>query len=133
MHVHRQDARTPNMEARQREQDVTQQRSAAQRRPGNRALVCARLCAIALQCLSPPVEAQGDAAGYMGDEGQGDDEGLGEGRLVVWAGEQEVAVCLWDGAGGERDQGGICDVKGGEDAKGVGRVLLDACHCRVSV
>lgn len=121
------------MEAGEREQDVAQQRSAAQSWPRDRALVCACLGAVALQGLSPPVEAQRDAAGYVGDEGQCDDEGLGEGGLVVRPCEQEVAVCFGDGAGGERDERGVCDVEGGEDAEGVGRVLLDARYCRVSV
>ena len=64
----------------------------------------------------------------MCEEWERDDERLGEGRLVVRPGEQEVAVCFWDGADGEGDEGGVGDVEGGEDAEGVGGVFLDASY-----
>lgn len=62
----------------------------------------------------------------MCEERERDNERLGERGLVVRSREQEVAVCFWDGADGEGNQGGVGDVEGGEDAEGVGGVLLDA-------
>lgn len=131
MHVHGQDPRRPDVETRKREQNVPQHARAAEHRPRDRALVCSCLGAVALQRDATSVQTQCHAGGYVCEKWERDDEGLGEGGLVVRPGQEEVAVCFGDGADGERDQGGVGDVEGGEDAEGVGGVLLDARYwCR---
>lgn len=129
MHVGREDARGPDVEAGERHKGIAQGARPAQARPGNRLPVGGGFGAVALEGLAAAVEAQGDARGDVGGEGQGDEQRLGDGGLVVGPGEEEVAVGLWDGAREKRDEGGIRDVEGGEDGEGVRRVLLDAGHC----
>jgi hypothetical protein len=46
--------------------------------------------------------------------------------LIIWAREEEVAVRFDNGTCGERDDGDVCDVEGGEDCEGVGGVFLDS-------
>lgn len=133
MHVHGQDTSGPDVEGGEWEEGIAEQTGAAEGGPGDGALVSARLGAIALQSLAAAVQAQCHAAGDVGEERKRNDERLCQGGLVVRPCEEEVAIRLGDGAGCEGDQGCVCDVEGGEDAEGVGRVLLDACHCRVSV
>ena len=116
------------MEPRQRHKRIPQRTCPAQRRPRNRASVPARFGAVALQCLAPAVQAQSDARGDVCDEREGDEEGFGDGGLVVRPCEQERAVCGVNGAGEEGDEGGVGDVEGGEDGEGVGGVALGACY-----
>lgn len=99
MHVHGQDARGPYVERRQWEQCVTQETGPAERRPWNGALIGACLCSIALQCLSSPVQSQGDAAGDVGEQRQRDHQRLGKRGLVVRPCEEEVSVCFGHRAG----------------------------------
>ena len=137
MRIQRQYPRRPHMEPRQWRQCISQRTRPTQRRPGNRLPIPVCLGAIALQRFAPAVEAQCDAGGDVCGEREDDEEGLGDGGLVVWASEEERAVCRGYGAREERDEGGVGDVEGGEDCEGVGRVFLGAgyyqeliCSCR---
>jgi hypothetical protein len=67
----------------------------------------------------------------VGEEGEGDEEGLRERCLVDLACEEEVGLGGGDGARGERDDRGCCEVEGAEDGEGVGGVALDAGYWEV--
>lgn len=69
----------------------------------------------------------------MGEDGERDDQRLGERGLVDFAGEEEVGFRGGDGAGCEWDYGGCGEVEGGEDCECVGGVALDAGYCAVGV
>jgi hypothetical protein len=62
------------------------------------------------------------------EEREGDDDGLGNGGLVVWSREEEEAIRFTDRARGQWYYGSVCDVKGGEDTKCVRGVLLYPCY-----
>lgn len=81
------------MEPRQRREHISQRTRATQRGPGNRLPVAQRLGAVALQGFAAAVKAERDARGDVCGERNYDEEGLGEGGLVVGAGEEEGAVC----------------------------------------
>jgi len=114
------------MESCERNQRVAQQACAAQRGPGNRALVCSCLRAVSFQGLTSTIEAQDNAGGGVCKEREGDKQGFGECGLVVGACKKEVAIGLGNGAGGKGNEGGICYVERSEESKCVGRVFLDA-------
>lgn len=62
----------------------------------------------------------------MCKEREGNEQGLGEGGLVVRAGKEEVAIGLGNGASGEGDEGGVGYVERGKESECVGGVFLDA-------
>lgn len=75
----------------------------------------------------PPVQAQCYARSDVDRERRDDDEGLGERiALVVGAGEEEVGGGGADGAGGEREEGGVGDVGEEEGGECVGGVFVEA-------
>jgi hypothetical protein len=65
------------------------------------------------------------------DEREGDEEWLGEERLVVGACEEEVAVRLPNGACKKWDDSDVRNVEGCEDCKSVRGVSLGSCYCAV--
>lgn len=78
MHVDGEDAGGPNMEGCHGDQGISQQGGFGHCWPGNGFTVTMGLGAIALECLMPPVEAQSNAGGYVGDEREGDEQRLGQ-------------------------------------------------------
>ena len=84
------------------------------------------LAVVAPAVVGAAEEADGGAGADVGEEGEGDEEGLGEGCLVDLAGEEQVGFGGEDGARGEGDDGGCGEVEGAEDGEGVGGVALDA-------
>ena len=129
VHVGGEDPGGPDVEACEGKQSISQRAGAGQSRPGDGLPVAGRLGAVALQGMVAAVEAQGNAGGDVGGEREGHEQGLGEGGLVVGAGEEEVAVAFGDGAGEQRYDGRVCDVERGEDGEGIRRVALHAGHC----
>ena len=126
VHVGRENSGGPDVKAGQRDQSISQSAGGAQSRPRDGLPVALCLGAIALQGLVSAVEAQSNAGGDVGDEREGDEQGLGQGGLVVGAGEEEVAVALGHGSGEQRYYGRVCHVEGSEDGEGVRGVALDA-------
>lgn len=116
------------MKARKREQCVAQRRRPAECRPRDAPLVRSCFGPVALQRDAPPVQTQGDSRADVREQRERDDERLGQRGLVVGPCQQQVAVCVGHGADGERDERGVGDVEGGEDAEGVGAVFVDARH-----
>lgn len=109
----------PNVKASKREQPITQRTCTAKLWPWDRALILTCLCAVAVQCLTSPVQTQCDSRGYMGDERKCDKKGFGQCGLVVRPCEEKVAIAFYDGAGGKRNQRGVGYVESGEYAEGV--------------
>ena len=83
-----------------------------------------RLRAVATRGVEAPVEAEGNAGEDVGGEGEEDEGGLEVGGLVVGAGEEEEAVGLGQGEGGERDEGGVGVVEEEVGGEGEGGVFL---------
>lgn len=71
-------------------------------------------------------ETDGEARGYVGQDGQPDEEGFRQTGLVELAGHEEEGLGVRDGAVDERYQGGVGEVQAGEQGEGVARVALDA-------
>lgn len=119
MHVWGQYPGEPDVESDERNQSVAEGAGSTPCGPWNRFPVSMRLCTVSLQGLVSPVKAQGDARGNVHKQRKGNDKRLGQGRLIVGAGEKKEAVALGDGPGDERDQGRVCNVEGSENGEGV--------------
>lgn len=85
--------------------------------------------AVALEVLLPSDEAQRDARGDVGEDGEADEEGLGDRRLVDLARHDEEGLRVGHRPVDQRDDGRVGDVQAGEHREGVARVALDARHC----
>lgn len=84
---------------------------------------------VAAHVLAAPQQAQRDAGADVREDGEGDEEGLGERGLVDFARHEEVGFGGRDGALDGRDEGDVGEVEGREDGHGVAGVALQAGDC----
>lgn len=92
LHPQRQHAVHEGVARDERHEDVAQRACAAELRPREQAAVGAAFGAVVQGGLAAAVQAQEEAGSDVGEERGEDEEGFGEGRLVVGPGEEEVGV-----------------------------------------
>ena len=96
MCIQRQYPRGPDMESTQRHQRISQRTSPADDRPRYRAFIAPCLRAIPQQRLSSAPQPQRDSRRDVCDQGQSDEQGFRERGLIVWPGEEQVAITFYD-------------------------------------